>query len=230
MFRWSKPPRIVGHRGSPRLAVENTMASFRACVDAGVPAFELDARLTADDVVIVHHDAELGRALPGAGAIEMLASDAVRRAGAPTLAEVLAEFPDALVDLELKADALNTDRLPAAAFDVVERAGALDRVLATSFDPETADAYARISGRPAGAICAFPPEADDLADWPRLTHLAIATDAIEPDVAKLGRTVLAWTVNDTRTARRLLAGGVASVITDRPEWLAATVSGDAPAR
>lgn len=203
------------------------MEAFRACVEAGVAAFELDARLTADGVVVVHHDAELGRVLPGEGPVEALPAEAMRRAGAPTLDEVLRAFPDALVDLELKADAANTALLPEAAHRVVAARGALDRVLVTSFDPETADAYARLAGRPAGLIAAFEPEPGDIEAWPRLTYLAIAADAWTPQVAQLGQTVLAWTVNDTRTARALLAAGVAGVITDRPEWLAQTLQADA---
>lgn len=223
MFRWSDPPRVIGHRGSPRVARENTLASFRACVESGVGAFELDARLASDGVVVVHHDAELGRVLPGAGAIEMLASESVRLAGAPTLEEVLRAFPDALVDLELKADAANTQALPEAAAAVVERCGALDRVLATSFDAETADAYAQLTGRPAGLIAAFEPEAADLVEWPRLGFLAVASDAMTPAVGKLGRTVLVWTVNDTKSARGVLSMGARWIITDRPDWLAQTL-------
>ena len=35
-------PLVIGHRGAPALAPENTLASFEAAVDAGVDAVEFD--------------------------------------------------------------------------------------------------------------------------------------------------------------------------------------------
>lgn len=218
-FLWDRPPRVIGHRGSPREAPENTLASFEAARADGVAAIELDARLSADGEVVVHHDAELGRILPGAEPLESLPGAELRRRGAPFLREVLA-MPDLLVDLELKADAQNAADLPRAAWEAVRRAGAEDRVLATSFDPALADAYARLSGRPAGAISPYAPEPDELASWPRLRFLALSEDAAVDEAIALaneaGRVVLVWTVNDEASASRLLAEGAAGIITDRP--------------
>jgi glycerophosphoryl diester phosphodiesterase len=47
---------IIGHRGAAGLAPENTLPAFaRACAE-GVEGIELDVHLTADGVVVVHHD------------------------------------------------------------------------------------------------------------------------------------------------------------------------------
>ena len=238
MFAWERPPLVVGHRGSPREAPENTLASLLAALAAGAGAVELDARLTRDGVVVVHHDAELGRVLPGEGLVEdatLAGLKAMTGGQVPTLAEVFEALPaDALVDVELKADALNAPRLPEAALRVIHAAGALDRALVTSFDPEMADEYARLSGRPAGAIFPFPPDEPDLDAWPRLRYVALAGDAAEAETVALarsrGRTVLAWTVNAEAEARALVARGVASIITDRPGPLARALAGaSAPA-
>lgn len=233
-FLWDSPPLVVGHRGSPREAPENTLASFLAAARAGARAVELDARLTRDGVVVVHHDAELGRTVAGEGLVEerayadLAALDAgswfspeFAKERVPTLAQVFAALPtDFLVNVELKADAANADALPGEALRVVQAAGALDRVLVTSFDPQLADDYARLAGTPAGAILAFPPEEEDVEAWPGLRFLALASDAVEDlslAMAKArGRTVLAWTVNSAGQGRALLEKGVASLITDRP--------------
>jgi glycerophosphoryl diester phosphodiesterase len=50
---------VIAHRGAPRLARENTVESFSAAVAAGAGAIELDVRRTADDHLVVHHDALL---------------------------------------------------------------------------------------------------------------------------------------------------------------------------
>lgn len=231
MFGWSVPPRVIGHRGSPLTATENTLASFRAALDAGVRAVELDVRLAVDGVLVVHHDAELGRVIAGEGRIEDLPSDALRAKGIPLLSEVLA-FP-LLVDVEIKGDADNVTDVPGKVLELVKRLGALDRVLVTSFDHDLANEYARIANRPAGAIFPYAPDADELASLPRLAYVALSQDAALPEVldllAKADRTTLVWTVNEQDTAKRVLAEGAAAVITDRPGPMARSLSADAPA-
>ncbi len=50
---------LQGHRGARGLFPENTLEGFHAAWALGVRAFELDVGLTADDVVVVSHDAAL---------------------------------------------------------------------------------------------------------------------------------------------------------------------------
>jgi glycerophosphoryl diester phosphodiesterase len=49
-------PEIIGHRGAAGLAPENTLPSFARACAIGVSGIELDVHLSADDVVVVHHD------------------------------------------------------------------------------------------------------------------------------------------------------------------------------
>lgn len=247
-FLWERPPRVVGHRGSPREAPENTMASFRAAVAAGARAIELDVRLTADRVLVVHHDDWLGRTVAGSGPVDAVSSRELlsRDAGGwfalafldervPTLAQVLRELPGSiLLDVEMKADTESAYELPPLVHEALREAGALDRALVTSFDPGLADEYSRLAGRPAGVILPFAPEPGDLAEWPRLRYVAISEDSAEPEVLEMcrreGRTVLVWTVNDPAAAEALLHHGAASVITDRPGALLARIPEAEPAR
>lgn len=50
---------IIGHRGARGMWPENTLAGFARAIDAGVKAFELDVNITADGVIVVHHDFEI---------------------------------------------------------------------------------------------------------------------------------------------------------------------------
>jgi glycerophosphoryl diester phosphodiesterase len=52
---------VIGHRGSPRLAPENTLPSFEWALAAGADLVELDYRQSKDSVPMVIHDAELDR-------------------------------------------------------------------------------------------------------------------------------------------------------------------------
>lgn len=50
--------RIVGHRGAPLAAPENTLRSFEVAVALGANAIETDVCLTRDDVFVIWHDAD----------------------------------------------------------------------------------------------------------------------------------------------------------------------------
>jgi glycerophosphoryl diester phosphodiesterase len=60
-------PRWVAHRGAGKLAPENTMAAFRLGAAHGYRMFECDAKLSADGVVFLMHDATLDRTTTGTG-------------------------------------------------------------------------------------------------------------------------------------------------------------------
>jgi glycerophosphoryl diester phosphodiesterase len=66
---------IIAHRGASQAEPENTVAAFRAAARAGADGVELDVRRTADDHLVVHHDAVLadGRPLRTVGSAELAA-------------------------------------------------------------------------------------------------------------------------------------------------------------
>ena len=51
---------IIGHRGAPHQACENTLASFEAALQLGANALELDVSMTSDEQVVLWHDWEPG--------------------------------------------------------------------------------------------------------------------------------------------------------------------------
>lgn len=60
-------PILLGHRGAKNYAPENTLAAFTLALEQGADGVELDAKLSADGVVVVHHDAMLDRTTDGKG-------------------------------------------------------------------------------------------------------------------------------------------------------------------
>jgi glycerophosphoryl diester phosphodiesterase len=59
-------PRWIAHRGAGKLAPENTLAAFRLGASHGYRMFECDAKLSADGVPFLMHDATLTRTTNGA--------------------------------------------------------------------------------------------------------------------------------------------------------------------
>jgi glycerophosphoryl diester phosphodiesterase len=107
---------VIGHRGAPDHAPENTLASFRRALADGADAVETDLWQTTDGVFVCHHDATLIRLTGDPRRVDELAwaelnelpvtghfgaaFDAER---VPALAELLALLPpDILLLVELK--------------------------------------------------------------------------------------------------------------------------------
>lgn len=67
-------PRWIAHRGAGKLAPENTLAAFRLGAQYGYRMFECDAKLSADGVPFLMHDATLDRTTNGAQALGSAAS------------------------------------------------------------------------------------------------------------------------------------------------------------
>jgi glycerophosphoryl diester phosphodiesterase len=133
---FADPPVLCGHRGSGRGVVdghrENTLGSFRAAVSAGLPWVEVDARASADGVLVASHDPVLddGRSIADlpAGALDLM-----------RVADLLEELPpEVAVDIDVKSsleDALRPRAETTAALVAGLAAAARRRVLVTSFDP-----------------------------------------------------------------------------------------------
>src|SRR5690554_2395339 len=69
-------PRIIGHRGAAALAPENTLAAIRAADAAGVTWVEIDVRLAADGLAVIH-DALLDRTTNGTGPVSEASLSAI---------------------------------------------------------------------------------------------------------------------------------------------------------
>ncbi|XP_041653951.1 glycerophosphoinositol inositolphosphodiesterase GDPD2 isoform X2 [Cheilinus undulatus] len=56
MSKLPEKPKLIGHRGAPMLAPENTMMSFNRSITCGVTTFETDVQLSEDRVPFLMHD------------------------------------------------------------------------------------------------------------------------------------------------------------------------------
>jgi glycerophosphoryl diester phosphodiesterase len=163
-------PRVFAHRGGCALGPENTLAAFDAGVAAGADGLELDVHLSADGVVVVHHDETLDRTTSGAGplaqrtAAELAAVDAGcrfestgggtfrgQRIGIPTLRDVLERYRDIPIIVEMKVDSVEMGRALAAE---VRRADAVDRVCVAGFGCRAVRAARAALPRIASSACA----------------------------------------------------------------------------
>jgi len=174
-------PIVVGHRGVPALHQENTLAGFRRAAALGVPAIELDVRLTRDRRAVVVHDHDLERLTGSPRRVVDLTWDQLSRLRIrrelpmgrdvhdapivaryervepiPLLAEVLAEVAGKVaINIELKLDrrAWWQVEIGAVVARTIAEANADDRVIVTSFDPRKLRAAGRARPNLALGFC-----------------------------------------------------------------------------
>ena len=163
---------IFAHRGGSALGPENTLAAFDLGLQAGADGLELDVRLSADGVPVVHHDATLDRTTSHAGplaahtAAELAQIDAgyrfasnggfpfrKRGIGIPSLRSVLLRYRDVPIVIEMK---VNSAEMGQAVAQVILAAGAVDRVCIAGYGARSA-AAARVA-LPGAASSATHPE------------------------------------------------------------------------
>ncbi|HSO96380.1 MAG TPA: glycerophosphodiester phosphodiesterase [Acidimicrobiia bacterium] len=226
------PTRVWAHRGARRQAPENTVAAFLRARDLGADGVELDVRRSADDGLVVHHDATAR----GVGVLADAPLAAIRaaRPEIPTLEEALDACAGMLVNVEVKnlpgdPDFDRDDRIVELLADALARRGHADDVLVSSFNLVTVDRFRQVPGAAPTALLT-------LARFEPLAAVTIAADrghaALHPNVWGLTGPVAAavaakahgrglalnvWTVNRTATVRRLARAGVDTVVTDVPD-------------
>jgi glycerophosphoryl diester phosphodiesterase len=217
---WFTHPRplVLGHRGSRATTRENTIASFRLARSEGADGLELDVRHTADEVVVVHHDAETkdGISIPEVKFAELRAEDPE----IPTLWETLEATTDLLVNVEIKNDE-DSYSLILADNTVAVLGRHRSRVLVSSFDPATVDRVAQIDpDLPRGIITDPSINPMDLIGQVDVHAIHPYHEAIK-DVAELMAAAQAlainpWTVNEPDDIKRMAEGGITSIIGDYP--------------
>ena len=148
-FFSSRTPLVFAHRGASLVCPENTFSAFDAGISARADGLKLDVQLSADGVVVVHHDLTLERTTNATGPVaaktasELACVDAAyhfelngkfpfrgQGCGIPTLAQVLRRYTDLRLIIELKN---NAAELGEAVIREVRTADAGERVCVAGF-------------------------------------------------------------------------------------------------
>jgi glycerophosphoryl diester phosphodiesterase len=220
-------PLILGHRGSPHHARENTLASFWLALKAGADGIELDVHRTADGVLVAHHDDELPTHEPLAGLSykDLMALAKQSDVEIPVIGDVFKVVAGrGFLNIELKTSGFEEDVMALAR--AVLPAGSF---AFSSFDPRAVARCRQIAADVPALLITWGARNGeaDLALLAQLDSSGIACESpyLTDELAALYRAhhypLFAWTVNDVAEARRLAAAGVAGLITDTPDLLIA---------
>jgi glycerophosphoryl diester phosphodiesterase len=225
--------RIIGHRGLPHQAPENTLASLAAAERAGADIVEVDVKVTQDGTLVLMHDETVDRTTDGSGPVGALTLAEVRALRAdgepiPTLAEAIVgcgrplmvdygRVGEARALLTLLAD-------PALRARVMLTGGSVEgHALLRAAYPDLAIAFS--TSRPALRGRLWEHAAESGAQYVNPYHLGLGP-AFVARAHEHGFGVSTWTVDHTTRMRRLVDLGIDLLITNRAD-LAVRVRSDA---
>jgi glycerophosphoryl diester phosphodiesterase len=246
-------PLLYSHRGASIEQPENTLPSFRRAAEIGVDAFETDAHMTSDGHIVVGHDPTGGRmcGVPrpirftplrevqswdaGRGYVDSYGRRPFAGKGyrIPTLEQLLTEFPDMPLNIDLKQ---REPSMVETAVDLIRGHGAEERVTLASFSDDTMHKVRRLGYRGPTALAqrevigllALHPIAykllrrrgDAAQVPPSVGPIDLSAPAFIDKCHRLGLRVDYWTINDPAEAERLLDAGADGIMTDDPAAIA----------
>ena len=231
----------IAHRGAAGTRPELTRPAFERALEIGVDMIELDVQLTRDQALVVLHDRELGRTVPGHGPVrehtlaELCGLDAgawfapeYDGARVLSLAEVLhLTAHQAALNVEIKSPAADWDATADGLVALLAATRRLDSTVISSFE---IGALRAVRARSPTARIGVLWHAADLAPMWLLAE-TLEARSVHPqwtlvDAALIeqaharGLAVIVWTVNDPAAIAQLAALGVDGIISDYPERLA----------
>jgi len=234
---------VIGHRGAAWYAPENTLESFRLALAQGADAIEFDIRRSADGEAMVFHDALLDRTTDQRGPVAARTAAELQRLDAgfhysepgvpgtsfrgrgvriPTLREVIAEFPDIPLLIEVKeaevADAVARALVEGGAADRAVVAGSAWQALVPfRVAPFTLGASRRDIARLYFGLGPPDPACRCYAIPEEYHGLPIATRRFVRRAHARNSSVHVWTVDDARSALALWRHGVNGIVTNKPD-------------
>jgi glycerophosphoryl diester phosphodiesterase len=238
MSIWRQPHAtwIVGHRGAPRRARENTIESLDFAESLGADAFEFDVRQTRDGEAVLFHDEDilLGtqripvRSFTWREIERLVIPSELGEFRIPKLEQVFHRYGPAMrYVVEVKSSpGMQLGTMARRVAKLAQTYGVVERCLVASFDaeflkrmrdttPDIASSY--LFDHPV----AMPGSGQPTPLFPPVDAVGPRRDLVTPaflsQAAAARLPVNPWTVDEPDEIRRLLAAGVASITTNAPD-------------
>ncbi|MHB8539858.1 MAG: glycerophosphodiester phosphodiesterase [Candidatus Acidiferrales bacterium] len=237
-----KRPWVIGHRGAPGHAPENTMASFRRAVELGATFIETDLRLSHDARFVAMHDATLDRTTNGRGLVRDFTLQQLRELDAgswlarefageriPTIEEIFAFSgeSDAVFYLEIKHE--GTWGIHHAMAEALRSSKEAGRCVVISFDARTLENLRRLDTMLMMGLLfetqmpSAIEKAQSIGARQILPRADLVTRELVEKAHRADMQVATWTVNEPEQMRAMIAAGVNGIMTDYPERLRAVI-------
>jgi glycerophosphoryl diester phosphodiesterase len=227
------------------VAPEHTIPAYEAAITAGADVLELDVHLSADDQLVVIHDAGLERTTDGRGLVREHTAQQLKRLDAgrwfgrryrgqrlQLLGEVLERFRDRVAfAVELKAGSDVYPGIEERLVTLLQLYDVADRTLIASFDHHAlrrcheVDPDIRKGALVVGRLLAPGALAPPGVLTALCLHAELVTASDVTAAREAGLDCYVWIVNDATAAARFAGWGVAGLVTDRPDLLRPALDG-----
>jgi glycerophosphoryl diester phosphodiesterase len=233
---------VIAHRGFSGAAPENTLAAFQKGIEIGSDMIELDVHLSRDGEIVVIHDETLERTTNGKGMVADQTLQDLKRLDAgssfgpafagekiPILREVLDLAKGrVLVNIEIKNPThqrYSITELAEKTLREVEKAGMIDKIIFSSFNPASLEWIGKKEPRAQTAFLFHRPW-NSLRDIPgsqeysvlNLRNIHLTREKVA-ELKKAGKRVNVYTVNPEEEIRKFVDWGVDGIITNYPDRL-----------
>ncbi|MFC1619330.1 glycerophosphodiester phosphodiesterase [Candidatus Neomarinimicrobiota bacterium] len=235
---------ILGHRGAPSQAPENTLPGFQAAFAAGLDGIELDVMETADGELVVAHDYDLEWHTNGTGFIHETMADVLLQVNAahrwepdfpstpiPRLDDVLKILPEhVIVNIELKTQNWFHPGFERKVLALVHQYDLEKRTVISSFNPFS---LLKVRWLASEVAVGYIWRRDTQVPWylrrPYLLNLVqphffhpqvyLVTRKFVEKAHRHGMKVNVWTVNNRPVIDYLKSLGIDGIFTDFPELI-----------
>lgn len=238
---------IIGHRGSPSLSQENTIASSVIAYEKGATMIENDIYLSRDGVIVVMHDSTVDRTTNGSGRVESFTCEQLKELSVnvnaaadaepvPTLEDYFKQFKgkDVQLVIEIKKDA-NEAIVPALA-SLIKKYDIADQVNVITFSEAFVHSMrTHLPGISTGLLTSSitPSESavsetletilDKVGPLATTYNPSFASGALGQrlmySLAERGLTVWPWTVNNQSDLDKYLLIGTNGITTNFSQYL-----------
>jgi glycerophosphoryl diester phosphodiesterase len=230
-------PLVLGHRGVPGAAPENTIDGFKLAMAMGAHGVELDVHLSRDGELVVIHDELLDRTTDGAGPVgsftlaELKRLNAAarfpgghRRQAIPTLDEVVdAVGPAAVINVEIKSGVVLYPEIERTLAEFIDARALAQRVIVSSFNHYSLVEFKRLAPAvdvgllyTAGLVEPWLYARRVGAQALHPLHFSVTPELVSAS-HDCGVKVNPWTPNSEEHIRRVAGAGVDAIITNRPD-------------
>lgn len=263
--RWRQPgPQVIAHRGGWGLWPEHTIEGYRRALELGVDVLDIDVQLSADSTVVVLHDRSVDRTTEGQGRASSLTFEQLQQLDAgfdwtadggasypfraqglkiPSLQQVLAEFPQQHLVIELKTrDPAGVAQLSRQLCGLLQDAGHQQRAIIAAFSTDALQTFRRACPGVATSASSAEgirywvlhllrldvlaaPEFQALQVPPKLGFLTTVDQRLVEVSQNRGLPVQVWTIEDEDDMTRLIDLGVQGIFTPRPDRLLKLLQG-----
>ncbi|GGI41507.1 glycerophosphodiester phosphodiesterase [Mammaliicoccus stepanovicii] len=251
-------PYVFAHRGGMALRPEHTRLAFDHALNYEVTGFEIDVRLTKDEELVVMHDDTVDRTSNGSGYVGDHTLEDLRKldfgyhfkdinnehpyrgnekAKIITLKELLTEYPDVLINIDIKdhPETYAGSLAPSQLYRVISEAKAEKRVNVASFYDEQIERFnlyaqntvALGTGQNEVAKAFFAyhsgfghvyePKTDTFQIPLNAKGLPLDSEGFIQYLTSLNIAVAYWVINQIDTMDELIQKGVHTIVTDRPD-------------